>query len=195
MRLAGSESWQMTIDIPEILQFAAYVAQREGFADTGDGKPPYLGQSEWREWWDLLLAQIREPAGLAVDAPDFQSLTAKPRLRELCQRHWAEFIREWSKVKPQLIQLQMAQLGALKLHDIVRDAERSMHRRARPFSLRIDFVCWPRYDPNDQMYRGWPQDYRRLAAEDHLVLGISYLETARLDDLRAIVQMQVARLV
>ncbi len=83
----------------------------------------------------------------------------------------------------------------LKLHDIVRDAERSMHRRARPFSLRIDFVCWPRYDPNDQMYRGWPQDYRRLAAEDHLVLGISYLETARLDDLRAIVQMQVARLV
>jgi hypothetical protein len=40
MKRKGSESWRMAIDIAEALQFAGYIAQREGFSigEASDAK-------------------------------------------------------------------------------------------------------------------------------------------------------------
>jgi hypothetical protein len=58
MKLKNSESWRIFLDFPEELQFASYIAQREGFTleDGVDAKSP--AEIEWRDWWEYLIKHL-----------------------------------------------------------------------------------------------------------------------------------------
>ncbi len=41
----------------------------------------------------------------------------------------------------------------------------------------------------------WPEDYQRVVSGNHLVLGIGYLDDARIDNLRALLRWHITGLV
>lgn len=199
-RFAVSRSWRMMIDLPTHLQFAAYIGQREGFTAATQPQPTTQAEQEWRAWWEGLPAMLRAlaewtdqdsrdaqrqsrvvpPVGFVLDPPDFRQFDDRPALGDLCRHHWAGFAREWDRVKPSLVALLQAQLTAVRVQELVRQCQRAAGKRTHPFTLRVDFV-------------GWPHEYERVEADNHLVLGAAYLTTARTDDLRALLRTRVTQ--
>jgi hypothetical protein len=58
MKIKNSESWQVSLDFPEELQFASYIAQRENLTmgERGDAKSP--AEIEWQDWWERLISHL-----------------------------------------------------------------------------------------------------------------------------------------
>ena len=181
MRTANGPSWQVRVDVPEVLQFAAYIGEREGFASPGSRPPCQPAEAEWTDWWNSLVTQAVESAGPAIDPPEFHSLAARPHLRDLCGRYWGDFADDWRETKMPLARRVQDQVLALSLQDIVREREKALGRRVSDFSLRLDFVRWPR-------------DYRWDVSDRHVVLGVAYLEAGQVGATRAIVAARIAQL-
>lgn len=180
MRRADSpSSWMVIEDIPELLQFAAFVGEREGFAPPPDGIPRSAAEAGWRQWWDEVPRQIR--AGIPIDWPAFDSLADRPALRALCQAHWDAFLQEWQREKPVDIQRQLAQVRAMPVQEMVAARERELGRPARDFTLRLDFTRWP-------------DEYHREVSGSHLVLGRAFLEPSHLSALRRLVAARLEAL-
>ncbi len=201
MRRFGRESWKMNIDFPIPLQFAAYIGQHQGFAPTADAGAASRVEAEWRQWWDslpavfaeaqeeslrLLKAGERYPpeliANIFLDPPEFERMANWPELQLLCRSYWDTFHPEWNREKMRLARRQVEQHRELGVQKIVKECARQAGHKPRPFRLRLDCTCWP-------------TDYRRVVSGNHLVLGIGYLDDARIDNLRALLRWHIAGLV
>lgn len=183
------------------LQFAAYIGQHQGFEPTGESSPASRVEEEWRQWWDslpavfadaqeeslrLLKAGERHPpeliANIFLDPPEFERMADWPELQLLCRSYWDAFHPEWNREEMLLARRQFEQHRELGIQKIVKECARQAGHKPRPFRLRLDFTRWP-------------ADYQRVVSGNHLVLGIGYLDDARIDDLRALLRSFIARLV
>lgn len=197
MKLKNSESWQGSLDFPEELQFASYIAQQEGFAmeDGGDAKSP--AEIEWRSWWERLINQLPakqeamrqgiDPRTVTeFDPPAFTSLEAIPGLQTLCRKHWLAFNQYWGTVGGQKmpnVEKLLKQLQRVRLDQIVKECMKEVGKtRSNPFSLRVDFVQWP-------------AQYLHRASDHHVILGAQFVEPEYTDELTAILKTTICPLV
>jgi len=120
---------------------------------------PAVVDGQWTAWWRQLLASevaaqsaIEEagggPASLRVVAerhmafgpPGFEGLREWPELRELVAHHHGD-ARSWCEERSrELFHLSTAPDRVLLENDVVRETERRLGRRARPFRLQVSVV-------------------------------------------------------
>jgi hypothetical protein len=197
MKLKNSASWQVSLDFPEELQFASYIAQREGFTleEGGDAKSP--AETEWQAWWERLINQLPakqeamqqgiDPRTVTeFDPPAFNTLEAIPGLQTLCRKHWLAFHPYWGTVGGQRmphIEKLLEQLRRVPLDQIVKECLREVGKtKSNPFNLRVDFVRWPaRY-----LYR---------VSDQHVILGAQFAEPEHSDELITILKTTIRPLV
>jgi hypothetical protein len=197
MKLKNSASWQVSLDFPEELQFASYIAQREGFTleEGGDAKSP--AETEWQAWWERLINQLpakqeamqqgNDPRTVTeFDPPAFNTLEAIPGLQTLCRKHWLAFHPYWGTVGGQRmphIEKLLEQLRRVPLDQIVKECLREVGKtKSNPFNLRVDFVRWPaRY-----LYR---------VSDQHVILGAQFAEPEHSDELITILKTTIRPLV
>lgn len=190
----------MSVSTPEMLQFAAFIGEQEGFDPFAVDVPASPAEAEWRVWWEELPAleaghgaairraaqerqRIPNPSRhVWLDPPEFEHWSDLPALQELCRRHWPAFKDGWDREKPLLAEQERRQTEALGLQRMVRDALRQAGKRGADFTLVVTFVRWP-------------PGYQRPVDANHLVLGVSYLEPAHLADLRGLLSARIAALV
>jgi hypothetical protein len=194
--MASSESWQASLDFPEELQFASYIAQQEGFTlgEGGHAKSPV--EIEWRDWWERLINHLpvkQEAMQQGIDPravtefapPAFTSLEAIPGLQMLRRKHWLAFHQYWGTVEehrtPYIAKL-LEQLQRVPLDQIVKECMKEVGKtKSNPFNLRVDFVQWPvRY-----LYR---------ASDQHLILGAQFIEPEHIDELTTILKATICPL-
>lgn len=209
LRRVDTSEWLITWDMPESLQFSAYIGRQEGFSFDDSDTPHSSVEHEWRGWWrslpgrvfrhhaqidellrshaDLppleLLRVVGSPVSFDVDPPGFDSLRAQPVLQALCQKHWPGFQQQWQIEKPDMFAKMRQQGRAVREERIVRAAVRAAGQQtSAPFSLRLDFVRWP-------------ETYQQHVSDRQLVLGAQYLDAASADQLRALIAAAVVKLV
>jgi hypothetical protein len=197
MKIKNSESWRVSLDFPEELQFASYIAQREGFTleDEGDAKSP--AEIEWRSWWDRLVSYLPakqeamrqgiDPRTVTeFDPPAFTSLEAIPGLQTICKKHWPMFHQHWGTVggqkMPNMEKL-LEQLQRVRLDQIVKECLKEVGKtRSNPFNLCVDFVqCLARY--------------QHRASDQHVILGAQFVEPEYTDELTMILKTTICLLV
>lgn len=185
MQIAGTQSWQIAIDVPEKLQFATYNGQHEGFGLIEPAVAATPDELEWRSWWAAMVnGSAGGPSRLfdLYDPPGFASLSSRPLVRTLCLRHWAAFKPTWDQTKRSAIQRMMTGMNEVDIPGIVRICEqRATTPAPHVFTLRLDFVQWA-------------DEYARVVSQDHIVLGMGYLEPPRLSTLRDLLAARVAAL-
>jgi hypothetical protein len=116
-------------------------------------------EGQWTGWWHHLLASevdaqsaIAEAGGsqaslravarhhMAFGPPGFDGLRDRPELRELVMRHDGD-ARSWCEERSrELFDLSSAPDRVLLENDVVRETERRLGRRARPFRLQVSVV-------------------------------------------------------
>jgi hypothetical protein len=209
LRQIDPSGWVISWDIPEALQFSAYIGQQEAFSFVETDAPHSEAEREWQVWWrglpdrlftyhaDMdhlfrsrahlspaeLWRQIGPPDSFDYEPPDFDGLSEQPALQALCRRHWPDFQRRWEIEKPEFIAKMREQGGTVREERIVRSCVRAADKTmSAPFFLRLDFVRWP-------------EAYRRQHSLQHIVLGVQHLEATSVEQLRAIITAAVAKLV
>lgn len=125
---------------------------------------------------------LRAMMAFAMDPPEFERMAEWPELQLLCRNYWEAFHPEWNREKMQLAHRLHEQVRELNIQQIVKERSRQARHKPRPFRLRLHFTRWP-------------EDYRRAVSENHLVLGIGYLDDARIDDLRAVLCSHISELI
>jgi hypothetical protein len=197
VKLKNSESWHVSLDFPEELQFASYIAQREDFTLGEEGGAKSPAEIEWRSWWDRLVSHLPakqeamrqgiDPRTVTeFDPPAFNSLEAMPGLQTICEKHWPMFHQHWGTVGGQMtpnMEKLLKQLQRVRLDQIVKECMREVGKtKSNPFKLRVDFVQWPaRY-----LYR---------ASGQHVVLGAQFVEPEHIDELTTILKTTICLLV
>lgn len=197
MKMKNSASWRASLDFPEELQFASYVAQQEGFTLEEGGDAKSQAEIEWRSWWERLISRlpakqeamqqgIDPRAVTAFDPPAFNSLEAIPGLQTLCRKHWLAFHQYWGTVRGQRmphIEKLLEQLRRVALDQIVKECLREAGRtKSNPFNLRVDFVQWP-------------VRYLHRASDQHVILGAQFVEPEHIDELTTILKTTICPLV
>lgn len=207
--MINTGSWAIACDLPEELQFCAFIGQRENFRVDSDVPSRSSAETEWRQWWTFLPANIfgvrfesivKDNPGIPVDdllrridpresgydPPEFAGLENMPTVQKLCRTHWPFFYTYWGNVdgqKTRLIAKLQTQLRLVRLDRLVRVCTwRARKFTSRPFRLRVDFVIWP-------------EDYQVHVSNTHLILGVQYLEPKRTADVRSLLKEYVTRLV
>ncbi|HEX2911606.1 MAG TPA: hypothetical protein VH186_12420 [Chloroflexia bacterium] len=202
MQLAGKESWSVSFDLPEVLEFASYIGQQEGYNPEQSAVPASTAEAEWREWWlqvpelnmqfmtswqELIKANppdYSKMQGLVppFDSPDFNSFSTRPALKALLHKHWDSFlkIRSRNGAKPTIAQFS-EKVRKIQVQKFVQELEGVNKRQANPFKLKIYFVPWP-------------ENYERIAAPDLMVLSTSYLNRGREKDFEGLLRAQISKL-
>ncbi len=113
MDRASNPSWSITTDVAELLQFAAYIGEHEGFVSEEDAPSGSQAETEWRRWWHELphllgdleadsRRSIRGSADAAIEESvltdrlwpephEFPQFEDRPHLQQLFRRYWDEF--------------------------------------------------------------------------------------------------------
>jgi hypothetical protein len=148
MKLAGSPSWQMTVeDRSQALDIALFVRAAAGFDPPLDPPVPPLAAPisasveldreliaaagpQWAGWWTSLLHGRQNLFHMVP--PDFSGLTATPQLQALVALLFPDAAR-WSNDRKAARPIPPVGIEG----DIVREAEREGRRRAAPFRLRV----------------------------------------------------------
>ncbi len=197
MRIKNSESWQVSLDFPEELQFASYIAQQEGFTleEGGDAKSP--AEIEWRGWWERLINHLPakqeamhqgiDPRTVTeFDPPAFTSLEAIPGLQTICKKHWPMFHQHWGTVGGQKmpnVEKLLEQLRRVPLDQIVKECLKEAGKTGSdPFNLRVDFVQWP-------------ARYVYQVSDQHVILGAQFVESEHINELTMILKTTICPLV
>jgi hypothetical protein len=142
MRLAGTTSWQISVESPQRLGIGLYVRAAAGLGSAHAWLPaaspavPAIRTGteaavpQWERWWD---AAVRHPN--TAWAPPFEDLAGSPELRSLVSRHFMDAVR-WTNRRRQ------SQIGGslLETH-LVAELEAAAGRRAQSFALQV--TCIP----------------------------------------------------
>jgi hypothetical protein len=197
----------LVVDIPEALQFAAYVGEKAGFHVN---KRPDATQTEleWREWWQKLPTQIAtfsagfrdfirtkdknqtgfegiEPIfeEFGWSPPNFDNLVNQPELQALLRHYWPEFIQTADFTKIEMVKASEAILYKINLNALVQECTQ-LKGKTQPadFNLRIDLVRWP-------------SNYKQQISPSHLVLGTYYLQANQFSETFNILKNQILQLV
>jgi hypothetical protein len=141
MRLAGTTSWQISVDNPQHLGIGLYVRAAAGLGSAHSWLPavtPAVAATrtdteaavpQWERWWD---AAVRHPN--TAWAPPFDELAGSPELRSHVSRHFMDAVR-WTNRRPAL------RLGGSLLEtDLVSELEAAAGRRAEPFALQVSCI-------------------------------------------------------
>jgi hypothetical protein len=209
-------SWQVAYDMPEELQFMAYIGRAESFTPP-DGSPamrvaPTQAETDWRAWWDRMLidnvslrferaraampdASLAEQARSVnpkdtFDPPTFDALDAPASVRMLCRRYWPSFQAEWDAPGA------YGEYGKRWLIDVQQRANQRLnlnqivYQCVRAAGKRVSAPFRLRFD-----VALWPTDYLRHISNAHAVIGAGYLAPERADDYRALHASSIARLV
>ena len=154
MELVGSSSWRIEVDEPQVLVIASFVRDAAGLRPEvdpavppleppvapgpggGEGNAVAAASAQWATWWPGLLE--RDAAALRdLEPPDFPALAGSPELRDLLRARFGDAVA-WSNDRHRE---QAALARESRRHgvegDVVREAERRLGRRARPFRLRV----------------------------------------------------------
>ena len=138
MRLAGTTSWQITVECPQRLAIGLYVRAAAGLAAAHAWLPPATpfvsavrtgteaAVPQWERWWDV---SLRRPD--AVWTPPFESLADAPELRSQVSRHFMDAVR-WSNRRRH----RDAGGSLLETH-LVAELEETAGRPAHPFALQV----------------------------------------------------------
>lgn len=202
-----SNSWRISLDVPEALRFASYVGENENYRLDVDKETLTGVALEWREWWEILPKEINgfvedhlqmvkarnvshtEPNQLPTSfknfgwyPPDFNSLSDTPALQSLLQRYWPKFELTKDMGKMQLVTNMGEMLKQVVTSQIVKEVTREKGKREpNPFNLRIDFVSWPK-------------DYFCEISETHLVLMSTYFDPANYITFAHLLKKQILKL-
>ena len=188
--------WDIRIDFPDDLQFAVYIAQAQGFApDTISSTSSALAQ-EWALWWESLVVgqlAVTEATSNLMDVrafshfvpPDFPDLAVAPTLQAVCRATWPQFHQEWGGLhSPELQWVQEIRktLRVLNVNQLVDECQAALDKaKIEPFRLQIDLLHWP-------------TAYQWIVADNHLVLGVGYLEPEQHEELRILMRQQIMKL-
>jgi hypothetical protein len=183
----SSVSWLVTTDIPEALQFAAYIGEKESFHTTEQSVTSKV-ELEWLHWWQNLPTQGAafsdnyrnymkahgkgqpDHSGIkpiieefAWFPPNFGNLDSHPELQALLRQNWDEFLRTATRPKIEMVEASVALVHKINMRNLAQEGAR-LKGKSEPeaFHLRVDFVRWPK-------------DYKREISATHLVLGAAYL--------------------
>ncbi len=196
--LASGGRWDFSTDVPQDLAFAAHIGRREGF-DVGDRAPASAAEAEWRTWWETLPGIVQAlrteeeaafrayytgqgepgpPPSRWIEPPDFPALSTRPLVRELCRRHWSGFSERWERDGARLRRAVEQIWQTVDVLDVVTQCCEATGIWGGSFHLRLDFV-------------EWPEDYERVDADDHLILGLAHLESQRGEALREVLRSRI----
>jgi len=152
VRTAGRPSWQITVDLPQVLAVALYVRDIAGVTQTAPptdlpeaapsvaaegvvhSPPEVIGQ--WNGWWTRALT-IGPLALAELEPPHFPAFAEAPALRDLLRVHFHD-ARRWSAHQKR--SSVRANTRGLPLGELVAAVEHGMGRAAAPFRLRLDVV-------------------------------------------------------
>jgi hypothetical protein len=151
VRRAGSPSWQIVVDHPQVLAIALYVRDVAGVrhdappADLPGVAPPVAragaataqATAEWNAWWSRAVA-TGPRALVELRPPAFPAFADAPALQLLVQEHFVD-ARRWSDGTGRDHAEHMMTSPPL-LGELVAEVEAALGRTARPFVLRIDEV-------------------------------------------------------
>jgi len=208
MNLLGKESWTIICDVPEVLQFAAYVGKQNNFAPADEASPRSSLEAEWQEWWEerplqhthqLEITQrafalplgSRErkellskanPANFGWDPPEFESLSQKALLQQLFLKHWNAFLQIRETERQGLIQALDKQLQLIKPQQVVKACVNLKGSESvPPFQINLDFSPWPNH-------------YKKEITANHYVLGMAYLVPSRQAELKSLLEAMILNL-
>lgn len=153
VELAGSSSWRIEVDEPQVLVVASFVRDAAGLRPEVDPANPPLepavapgpggsegdaaaaASAQWAAWWPRLLE--RGAAALRdLEPPDFPALAGTPALQDLVRARFDDAVA-WSGDRRRE-HAEFARDPRRNVEgDAVRAAERDLGRRARPFRLRV----------------------------------------------------------
>lgn len=150
-------SWQITMDIPETLNFAIFV----GFAlellpekvmedkDRAWPEKKYTVneygslndlKGAWNEWWQLLIKERQEQRIQRLERPHTSGIKSEP-LKKLSDELWKDFHKWW--VMPaggQMAMMSFTTMGRKEIRKVISEKEEQIGRTIHPFSLNIDLV-------------------------------------------------------
>lgn len=143
------------------------------FAGSVGQKVANLSSRHKDLWWAWYLQLLVQSTGL--DAPSFSDLV--PALRPICSEEWIGFEKEWfAEQRMQYVERMNQQLRLLNISGIVQS-----HRLTEPFTMYINFVVWP-------------DGLKNIQSATELFLGINYLESKNLPQLRTVIEEQLTKL-
>ncbi len=209
-------SWQVGYDMPDDLQFAAFIGRAERFTppDGASNLPTAVSASEadWRAWWDRLLidnislrferARAATPNASffdqarsvnpkeTFDPPTFDALDAPATIRDLCRGHWSAFQLAWDTPGAVGAYSKRWLVGAQQNANRRLDLNQIVYHCVRAAGKRVSAPFRLRFDVVI-----WPTDYLRHISDEHAVIGASYLAPERADDYRALHASYIARLI
>jgi hypothetical protein len=150
--MAGRPSWQVTVDVPQVLAVALYIRDVAGVTQTSapidlpeaapsvaaDGTVLPLPEvtAQWNGWWTRALT-IGPHALKELEPPHFPAFADAPALQDLLRVHFDD-ARRWSADRKR------SSVGTnrsgLPLGELVSKVEQGMGRAAAPFRLHLDVV-------------------------------------------------------
>lgn len=184
-----ANSWRVVIDIPEALQFSAYVGENENFRVTENEAATSKVEAYWQKWWEAIpianekfvrqfQEHIKSEGSRQQDLstletsfqnfgwfpPNFENLTDQPLLQALFLKHWPRFTQIADIEKMEMVRSSEKLLLKLNVAQLVQELTQNKGKKeSNAFNLRIDFVRWPK-------------EYSRQVSESHLVLSSFYLQ-------------------
>jgi hypothetical protein len=142
MRLAGTTSWQISVDSPQRLGIGLYVRAAAGLGSAHPWLPAVTpavtavrtdteaAAPQWERWWD---AAVGHPN--TAWAPPFDELAGSTELRSQVARHFMDAVRWTNRRRPSY------DGGSLLETHLVAELEEAGGRRAQPFALQV--TCIP----------------------------------------------------
>ncbi|MGN7469244.1 hypothetical protein [Brevibacillus sp. SAFN-007a] len=150
-------SWNISMDIPEALNFAIYV----GFAlellpdkvlkdkDTAFPEKKLIMdesysiddlKSAWNEWWHFLVHSRQEQCVPKLERPHTTGIESG-KFKKLCDALWVDFYKWWSMpAGGKMAMVSYTTLGRKEIRKIIHEMEEQTERSIQPFSLKIDLV-------------------------------------------------------
>lgn len=192
-----SQTWFVNCNFPLALQFGAYIGQQEDFKANEAAVSKNEAETEWRRQYELWLKKPSgeqvdqqaqptildapvDPRPFGFDPPNFDDLHQTPHLQKLCRQHWPAFHQMWGVTSGRKLQLAAQLNDSLQQMRLDKLMRKIPHKR--PFQLQIDFVLWP-------------EDTFRELTDDHLILGIRFLQPTERAALQQIIIDQVKKVV
>jgi hypothetical protein len=156
MHFAGSDSWQISHGQPLHLVLALFVRDRAGLGHVGDPLLPALdppvsvrplppidleaARQQWAAWWSQCWSQDQRLTLMQISEPGLPAFGEVPALQRLLLLLLDEAGRWSSRRHDEGFRsiVRRRETGSVDdLGDLVRQRERQLRRRARPFRLSI----------------------------------------------------------
>ncbi|MCM3625621.1 hypothetical protein HN020_11340 [Brevibacillus borstelensis] len=152
-----NDSWQISMDIPETLNFAIFVGYALGILPEKVLKDNDKAWPEkkftikdsyqleeirvsWGKWWTLLLQARQDRSTPRLKRPHTEGITSD-KFKQLCEEIWPDFYKWWNMpAGGHIAMMSYTTMGRKEIRTLIREFEEQVKRPVQPFSLKIDLV-------------------------------------------------------